>query len=253
MPEDSSDSQTKSPDLLEMWDDLCAMVGDELMPAGLEGAVLEPLGAIASAHGLIDHSFSSDNFNDRKVAATLAGHLERPEPDLLARLFSHESARDRELAPDDIKRLECQSVVEDIVFAAARWCRRPELRDAAESLLKQVVSETVRGNYWNTASYAMAVLCYHQSPGSKELLEQFERFCLPANGSKPEPPAHPSAPTLEQEAQFARGLAEGDPRTLSAIDQLLDEKDEACKNFSWSKENTDWLEQFFTAARNATG
>ncbi|MGD9680179.1 MAG: hypothetical protein AB7W16_03245 [Candidatus Obscuribacterales bacterium] len=244
MPEDTLD-------LLEMWDDLCAMVGDELMPAGLEGAVLKPLGAMTAAPGLIHHSFSSDNFNDRKVAATLAGYLDNAEPGLLEDLFARESARDQALAADDSKRLECQSVVEDIVFAAARWCRRPELRSAGESLLKKVVSETVEGRYWNTASYAMTVLRCHQSPGSQEMLVKFEQFCLPANGTPPALPAHPSAPTLEQEAQFARGLAEGDPRTLSSIDQLLDEKDEACKNFSWSKENSDWLEQFFQAARKA--
>lgn len=243
-----SNQKAKTKDLLEKWEDLCAWIAEELLPVGMEGAVLEPLGQLPIAPELLNHSFASDNYNDREVAACLAGYLKDPDGHLLCDLFNNERERDRSLPTDALERLGCQSVVEDIVFSAARWCRQPHLRDSGIKVLQDIVIKTIDGEYWNTASYALTTLCHHQTPETDELLDKFARFCLPEGSNSANPPQHPSAPTLEQEAQFAKCLISGDKRTINAIEQLLDEKEEACKNVSMTIENKRWLQQFFDAA-----
>jgi hypothetical protein len=123
---------------------------------GLEGAILKPL---AQYHGasmyLVQRIRTSDDYTQRKIAVTIVGFLGPVAPvEILDELFEAESVRDR--APrNDGERFETQSVVEDIVFAATRWCRHGERRDAGIALLRQIVERTLSSEYWNTSSYAM--------------------------------------------------------------------------------------------------
>jgi hypothetical protein len=121
---------------------------------------------------------------------------------------------------DDLRRLDTQSVVEDIVFSAAFWARREHSRLPAVQLLRNIVECTLAEEYWNTASYAMTTLCRHQTPGCGELLTRFQEF---ASSSKVN---HPSRPSLTQEKEFAQNLAAKNPKTLQAIESLLDHEEE---------------------------
>jgi hypothetical protein len=239
-------------ELFEMWEQLASWVGDELMSNGIEGCVLRPVGQMStSAIELVRHSFKSENYFRRKVAAALAGYIENPDPGLLSELFDEERARDARLPADSIERLYCQSVVEDIVFSAARWCRKEDLKLPAFALLSKIVEATITGEYWNSACYAIATLCYYnQSP---ELLKRFQAYCTPSGlplFGKVALPKHPSRPTLEQEKQFAKGLAARNTATLNSIEKLLDEKDQAAVQISMSDENKQWLQKFIQVARD---
>jgi hypothetical protein len=184
--------------------------------------VLEPLGRFPQAASTIVRSESgSDEFKRRKVAAALAGWIKVPAASLLDDLFRNEALRDQGCPPGDLRRLEAQSVVEDIVFAATRWARDPALRPAGLALLRTIVQRTIAGEYWNTASYALTTLCRYSDPEAAELLRRFRAFAAgPA-------PAHPSKPSLTQERSFADNLLAGNPRTMLAIEGVLDGKDEA--------------------------
>jgi len=94
-----------------------------LMKEGCDGAVLAHLaGCQGAAEAVIDKSSTSGSYTHRKLAATLAGYLSEPRADLVARLLAQERERDTALAATSMDRLSCQSVVEDIVFSATRWC-----------------------------------------------------------------------------------------------------------------------------------
>jgi|ERR1700733_7077732 len=238
--------------LFEMWEQLASWIGDELMNDGIEGCVLRPLGQMStSATELVHHSFKSENYFRRKVAAALAGYIENPASDLLRELLDEERARDARLPADSAERLYCQSVVEDIVFSAARWCRKEDLKLPAFALLSQIVEATITGEYWNSACYAMATLCYYNE--SPQLLKRFQAFCTPSGlplFGKVALPRHPSRPTLEQEKQFAKALAARNTATLNSIEKLLDEKDQSAVQISMSDENKQWLEKFIQVARD---
>lgn len=233
-------------EIFEQWNQLVPWISDELMGDGCEGCVLRPLSRVHGAVELVRYSCKSDTYTHRKVAAALAGYLEHPAPDLLKELLSAERARDAALPSDALERLYCQSVVEDIVFSAARWCRNTHFRLPAFNVLSEIVEATIAGEYWNTASYAMATLCFYNEQGSPQLLKRFQAFCAPrmpflgkANHSN-----HPSRPTLEQERQFAKGLTERNSATLQSIEKLLDEKDQSATRVAMSADNEKWLREF---------
>jgi hypothetical protein len=240
--------------LLEMWENLVNWIGDELMRDGVEGYVLRPLGQLsAPATELVRHSFKSDNYTHRKVAAALTGYIERPDHDLLRELFRAERTRDARLPADNFERLYCQSVVEDIVFSAVRWCRNQDLRVPGFALLSEVVEATTTGEYWNTASYAITTLCYYNELNSPKLLKRFQAFCTPSGiplFGKVALPKHPSRPTLEQERQFAKGLAMRNAATLNSIENLLNEKDHSAAQVVMSDDTKQWFGEFIKVARD---
>jgi hypothetical protein len=209
-------------DLLAAWFRIADWAAYDLTKQGAEGIVLKPLGRNSKAATLIARSgFTSTNYHYRKLAASLVGWVQLPPLDLLTQLFQQETERDRHMPKDDLGRLDTQSVVEDIVFSAAFWARREQSRPAAVQLLREVVERTLAGEYWNTASYAMTTLCRHQAPGCGELLKRFQEFASTAKVN------HPSRPSLTQEKEFAQNLAAENPKTLQAIESLLDQREEA--------------------------
>jgi hypothetical protein len=188
-----------------LWDRVIgAWVGD-LCRDGLEAAILKPLAQHRSASmHLVDRMRGSDNVAERKIAATIVGFLGVHAPaGLLDELFEAESARDR-ATQNDGERLETQSVVEDIVFAATRWCRNSERKDAGLAVLRKVVEHTLTGEYWNTSGYAMMGLARHAPAETRDLLVRFTEY---ANGAQP---VHPSKPTMSQEKQFAKAIRDGE-------------------------------------------
>ena len=206
-------------DLLAVWFRVADWAAYDLSKIGDEGVVLKPLGQFPKAATFIARAASKSSIlQHRKIAACLAGWIQQPPLDLLRDLFQQEAERDRQLPKHDIGRFETQSVVEDIVFSAAFWARNPYTREAGLDLLRSVVEKTISGEYWNTASYAITTLLYHQSPGSAELLKRFNEF---ATGAKVD---HPSNPSLTQEKEFAQKLAANNPKTLGVIESLLDQK-----------------------------
>jgi hypothetical protein len=206
-------------DLLGAWFQVADWVAYDLAKDGTEGVVLKPLGQHSKASTFIVLAgFNSDNYRHRKIAASLAGWIEHPPLDLLAQCFQHETERDHRLPKDDFRRLDSQSVVEDIVFSAAFWARRDQTRPAAFELLRKIIERSITGEYWNTASYAMTTLCRHQAPGCAELLNRFQQFSVNAMVE------HPSMPSLTQEREFADNLLSKNSRTLDAIEDLLNEK-----------------------------
>lgn len=208
-------------DLLAAWFRVADWCAYNLAKDGYQAIVLKPLGERSRASTLISqHAAQSDDYMHRKTAASLASWICEPHPTLLAELFQLEEQRDASLAPDDTRRLDTQSVVEDIVFAATRWARNETLRMPACQLLDAIVRKTINGQYWNTSSYAMVTLLRYSADGATELLAEFAAF---AAGP---PPVHPSRPSLTQEQSFAENLVNGNPKTLAAIEGVLDEQDQ---------------------------
>lgn len=239
-------------ELYERWQDLASWVNDELMPLGAEGFALSPIGRhTKAATFLTRRSFSSTDFILRKIAATLAGYIENPEQTLLLELFDLERVRDASMSSDSIDRIYCQSVVEDIVFSAARWCRNPRLQTQGLALLSMLVEKTLAGEYWNTSSYAMATLCFYNTTNSQQLLKEFQTYSKPSSLNlfrKVKAPKHPSNPTLEQERDFAKGLTAGNPTTIKSIENLLDDKDKTANLVTLNDENKQWFEDFLQFA-----
>lgn len=235
------------------WNRNVDWIGDRLMKDGVEGCVLQPVAQLpAAATDLVRHSVASERYMRRKVGATLAGYITAADPHLLRELLEAERARDAGLPRDSMARLTCQSVVEDIVFAAARWCKTNDLKPAALTLLSEVVRLTLDGEYWNTASYAMTTLCHYREPGASDLLKRFQAFCTPSGlpfRRAPRLPDHPSRPTLEQERQFAKELAANNPATLRSIEGLLDQKDAAAQQVALGEDARQWLNGLIDLAR----
>ena len=237
-------------ELLAAWDSRADAIGRVLMKDGVEGCILQPVGEVpAAAAELVRHTFKSDNYTRRKIAAALAGYVAAADGPLLRELFDGERARDGALPRDSRDRLYSQSVVEDVVFATGRWCRKEELRPPAFAVLSDVVHRTLAGEYWNTASHAMTTLRYYNEPSSAELLKRFQAFCTPSLLRKVRPPEHPSRPTLEQERQFAKGLAAGNPATLGSIERVLAQKDEAARRVALDDDTKRWLAGLLDLAR----
>jgi hypothetical protein len=210
-------------DFLGQWDrHFAEWCTEGLMPDGAEAALLAPVAACREAAlQLVAHAADAEDYRQRKAAAILAGFIHHAPPEVLDELFERESERAALAAPDTSEPLYSQSVVEDVVLAAARWCRQPALRPGGLGLLRKIVERTLVGEYWSTASYAIATLCRYDAPGSEELLESFARF---AAGS---PPVHPANPTLSTEREFARRLLAGQREALDSVEAILQRQEEA--------------------------
>lgn len=230
-------------ELLEAWEQSYGGWAEDLMDDGYEGLLLKPLaGHPDAALALIEHVKCWNNHKQRKIAATIAGYLGPKAPgSLLDELF--EAERNRDAATDDMfERLNVQSVVEDVVFAATRWCRHNETRSQGIAILKRVVEDTLSGTYWNTASYAMATLLFHGAPGSELLLSGFAAF---ASGKSPD---HPSRPSLDQEREFASKLIEGDKGCIASIETHLANGEVETERFSDDPGTRDSVDEFLTMA-----
>lgn len=250
-------------DFLRLWDEeLAEWCSTQLMKDGVEGALLGRLSEYpVAASRLVRHDAAADDYTRRKLAAVVAGYCRTLPATVLNELLESEAERDRK-ASDMMERLYCQSVVEDIVFAASRWCRpkgqdasallstpqppRDENTAAGLAVLSKIVERTVSGESWNTASYAMTTLCRSQAPNAEQLLAGFHAF---ANGS---PPEHPSKPSLQQERSFADGLMAKKKATLDAIESLLNEKDEAAAAVRFGGEAKKLIEDWLQAASTVT-
>jgi hypothetical protein len=211
-------------DLTSAWDEVLEWLAFGLMKEGYEGIICHPLGKFPKSSTFLSRAtFSNDDFHYRKVAASLAGWINEPELNMLTDFFSSESRRDSSLPENDLGRLECQSVVEDIVFSAARWARMKKTQTAALDLLKTIVQRTIDGEYWNTSSYAMATICRYVPPYANDLLQAFHEF---AHHGKAE---HPSNPSLTQERTYSEGLINGNKEVLDSIENVLIAKDKAAR------------------------
>jgi hypothetical protein len=231
-------------DFLGLWDrQLASFCVEELMPAGEEAALLVPLAACPGAARLVRHAGASEDHRQRKAAAILAGFLREPPAGLLDELFEHESERAAAAAPETSEPLYSQSVAEDVVLAAARWCREPARREEAFGLLRKVVTRTLIGEYWSAASYALATLCRYRASGVEELLASFEAF------ARSTPPDHPLRPTLATEREFARGLWAGLPSTVDAAEVALERCEQAGLHVEFEEGTARLVATFLQAAR----
>jgi hypothetical protein len=209
-------------DLLAAWFRVADWTAHDLSKNGDEGIVLKPLGQYPKAATFIARAASKSSVSQhRKTAASLVGWIKQPPLVLLRELFQQEDERDRQLPKNDFGRFETQSVVEDIVFSASFWARNQDTRDAGLDLLRTVVENTISGGYWNTASYAVTTLCYYQATGCGELLRRFNEFATRAKV------VHPCNPSLSQEREFAQNLLANNPKTLTVIESLLNQKVDA--------------------------
>lgn len=207
-------------DLFDAWFRVADWCAYTLSKEGCEPVVLKPLGQHSRAAAIIVREASqSQSYMHRKLAASLAGWVRDPEPNLLEELFQQVAAYDATLEPGDFERLESQSVMEDVVVAAHRWMRDEIRRLPAAQALRQIVRCTFAGQYWDSAGDAMIAICKYCPDDSTELLQEFAAY---ANGS---PPSHPSRPSLMQEKAVAEKLLARDPDALAAIDRLLNAQD----------------------------
>lgn len=232
-------------DFLAQWDlQLAGFCIQDLMPDGEEAALLMPLAASPRAATLlVRHAARSSDYRQRKLAAILAGFIQDPLPGLLDELFEQESERNALALPETTEPLCSQSVVEDIVLAASRWCRREVLREPAFALLRKVVARTLIGEYWSTACYALTTLCRYEAPGVDELLQSFAAF------ARSSPPEHPLRPSLGTEREFIRGLLARHRETLDAIEAILDREQEAAEQVEFEEETEAAVTAFLAAAR----
>jgi len=232
---------TPQESLFDQWDRVVGPWVASLMKEGIEGAILAPLAnEPAAAMTIVGRVRSSDDCYARKIAARLAGYLgPGAPPEILDELL--EAERARHLAPrTSMETFDTQSVVEDVVFAANRWCRHPQRKPAGLAVLRKVVERTLSGEYWNTSSYAMTGLVRHAPDEATDLLA---RFCSFAEGA---PPDHPSRPSLSQEKSFAQALKAG---KCDAIEKSLDAADVTAAAVTWDEEAEAALAQFMSAAR----
>lgn len=138
----------KEYDLLAVWFRVADWAAYDLSKNGDEGIVLKPLGIHANAATFIARSaFTSSVYMHRKIGANLLGWIQQPPLSLLGELFQQEVERDSQLEQDDLKRLDSQSVVEDLVFSAAFWMRNIHSRTAAIEFLQTLVERTIAGEY----------------------------------------------------------------------------------------------------------
>lgn len=231
-------------DLFGAWFRVADWCAYDLAKDGYEGLVLQPLGQFPNAAATIVRSAAqSEEYIHRKIGASLAGWIDAPDSKLLQEIWQLEVVRDDSLPPEDEKRLDCQSVMEDIGFSASRWARKSELHTPAFQLLNDIVEQTINGRYWNTASYAMTTLTRYSAPGAKDLLTRFGSF---ANGP---PPIHPCNPNLTQEKAFAANLLAGNDKTLNVIEGLLTQKDDAC-NTPLDEASQSTIDSLFETARS---
>jgi hypothetical protein len=229
--------------LTSAWNEVLDWLAFGLMKEGYEGIICYPLGKFSKSSMFLSRAtFSNDDFQYRKVGASLAGWINEPELNMLNDFFSSESRRDSSLPEDDFGRFECQSVVEDIVFSAARWARTKKAQTAALDLLKMIVQRTIDGEYWNTSSYAMATICRYKPPYAHDLLRAFHEF---AHHGKAE---HPSNPSLTEECTYSEGLTKGDKKTLDAIESVLIAKDKAAR-VKVSREDQPLIDNLLNAAK----
>jgi hypothetical protein len=229
---------------LAQWDrqiaDWCV---DDLMRDGTEAVLLQPLARWKwAAVQLVEHASASADYRQRKAAAILAGFVDDPPTSLLDDLFERESERNALAEPETTEPLCCQSVVEDAVLAAARWCRKDTSRPAGLALLRKVVERTLVGEYWSAATYAMATLCRHRAADVDALLQSFLTF---AQGS---PPSHPTSPTLATERGFARRLMAGQSEALEAVEAVLDRQEEASRDVHLDPEAQAMVDEWFGLA-----
>jgi hypothetical protein len=231
-------------DLTTAWNKVLDWIAFGLLKEGFEGIILHPLGKYALSSTFLSRAtFSSNDFNYRKVAASLPGWTNDPDQNILDEFFSYESQRDSSLPKDDFRRLECQSVVEDIVFSASRWTRTKKLRAVGLELLKSIVNRTFSGQYWNTSSYAMVTICRYSPPYAKNLLDAFYDFAHQGFVD------HPSNPSLTQERTYSENLINNDKATLNSIENSLIEKDKAAK-VKIKKEHRPLIDDLIRAAKN---
>ncbi|PQO36944.1 hypothetical protein C5Y96_07215 [Blastopirellula marina] len=209
-------------DLFNAWFRIADWCAYTLAKQGCESVVLKPLGEHSHAAAIIVREASqSGSYMHRKLAASLAGWIRDPSPQLLEELFKTEADYDASLEPSDFGRLESQSVMEDIVVSAHRWMRDTNQGQHASHALKQIIGSTIAGQYWNSAGEAMIGLCKYHSDDSAELLQEFAEY---ANGPAP---SHPSRPSLKQEKSIAQNLLEGNPKALDSLERFLQAQDAA--------------------------
>lgn len=208
-------------EFLRVWDEqLARFCVDDLMPAGQEAALLQPLASVpAAAERLVRRAGLCDDHRQRRAAAILAGFARVRSPDLLDELFERESERAAAAPADSLEPLYSQAVVEDVVLAATRWCRSAEKREPALALLRKVVERTLVGEYWSAAPYALTTLLRHDAPGSDLLLQAFAGFAF-----RP-PPDHPANPSLRTEQSFVDALQSAGGDRLSAVEDMLDRQE----------------------------
>lgn len=202
--------------LIALWSSYASFAFEVYMKDGIEAQIFSQIGMHSKvAESFCRFSAQSPKYLERKVAASLAGYISYPDADLLSDMLKLETGRDRSLHKDDLKRLDCQSVVEDIVFSAARWHKYNRNKDQALDVLRTVVQDSMDGQYWNTSSYAMAYLCLFIPKESKGLLKRFDRY---SNGT---PPKHPSKPNFTQERNYSQKLLNGDKNTLDSFSKFI--------------------------------
>lgn len=206
---------------LELWSQFASFAFEAYMKNGIEAQIFDQIGKNSKqAENFCRYSAQSPDYLERKVAASLAGFITKPSPNLLSYLLKLETDRDRKLSNDDFKRLDCQSVVEDIVFSAARWCKNDCNKNEAITVLQKVVQNSIDGQFWNTSSYAMVYLCLYDYQNSHELLNKFYEY------SKGTPPKHPSNPDLSQERNYSYKLINGDTEIIKTFEMhILEPKD----------------------------
>lgn len=218
--------------LVRAWDAGFGAKVEHLLHDGREAAVMQALARHPpAALELVRHLRTSNDVTQRKLAAILVGRLAAQAPaGMLDALFEAEAARDRAAtdpadrldgpsvvndvlrrevdgrrhrAARNVSRLDAQAVVEDIVFAATRWCGHPERASAGVALLRKVVERTVDGEYWNSSGAALEGLVCHCHADARDLLARFSSY---AAGEAPD---HPSRPSLRQERNAAQALRAG--------------------------------------------
>lgn len=231
-------------DFLETWErQLAEWCAEDLLRDGVEAALLRPLGRHGrAAAALVAHLARAEDVRRRKLAAILAGFIDDPPRQLLDELFEGESERAAAAAPESGEPLYSQSVVEDLVLAAARWCREEAPRPAAQALLRKVVERTLIGEYWGAAPFALATLVRYQAPGSAELLDSFAAFAAGA------PPAHLSLPSLATEREFARALLARSPEALDAVEGMLRRQESAALGVEFDPQTRATIDAWLAAA-----
>lgn len=240
----TSDAKTRArDDMLQRWDDLSEWIFDALASEGLEGALFIELAQTpAAALCIVHHAAANDDHVARKLAAQLAGYVAFAEHGLLGRLYAAECLRDAEAAAFAVERIYTQSVVEDLVWAAAQQAF--EHYEVAQNfaLLARIVGDAMAGRYWSGAALAVTALVGLDAPEAPIILERFAKW---AQGAAPD---HPLQPSLQMEREIAALLQKRDPEQVGLVAQRQREHAAIAKDVEFDAEDAAEVDALRAAA-----
>jgi hypothetical protein len=184
----------------EAWGGLLEYVCVDLAKESNEGAVLRHLALFPfTAFDIAWSEMGRDDLYCRCVAALIPSYVPTMRGDALSLIWETEREWRKKAKRDQLMQAASNAVAERIVISAIRLMRVPERRKVAITVLKEMISDAIRGTDWNDSHYACAALIRGKVVGAKTLAKRFAASKLGKSDY----------------ATFMSTLLDGDPRAFA--------------------------------------